>query len=61
MKPGHKFVDLSHAVEHGMLTYPGLPGPLISDFLSGFRFFAVPVKIKNFGSFPVRAFAIVEN
>jgi len=25
----------------------------------GFRFFAVPVKIKSFGSFPVRAFAIV--
>lgn len=25
----------------------------------GFRFFAVPVKIKAFGSFPVRAFAIV--
>jgi len=26
----------------------------------GFRFFAVPVKVKNFGTFPVRAFAIVE-
>ena len=26
---------------------------------SGFRFFAVPVKIKNFGTFPVRAFGIV--
>jgi len=26
---------------------------------SGFRFFAVPVKIKDFGTFPVRAFAIV--
>jgi kynurenine formamidase len=25
----------------------------------GFRFFAVPVKIKDFGTFPVRAFAIV--
>jgi len=24
----------------------------------GFRFFAVPVKVKSFGSFPVRAFAI---
>jgi kynurenine formamidase len=24
----------------------------------GFRFFAVPVKVKNFGTFPVRAFAI---
>jgi arylformamidase len=27
---------------------------------SNFRFFAVPVKIKSFGSFPVRAFAIVD-
>ena len=27
---------------------------------AGFRFFAVPVKVKGFGTFPVRAFAIVE-
>ena len=27
-------VDLSHAVEHGMITYKGLPAPLICDFLS---------------------------
>jgi kynurenine formamidase len=27
---------------------------------SGFRFYAVPVKVRQFGSFPVRAFAIVE-
>ena len=27
-------VDLSHTIEHGMTTYPGLPGPLICDFLS---------------------------
>jgi len=27
----------------------------------GFRFFAVPVKVKNFGTFPVRAFGIVQN
>jgi kynurenine formamidase len=26
---------------------------------SGFKFFAVPVKVKEFGTFPVRAFAIV--
>lgn len=26
-------VDLSHAVEHGMTTYPGLPGPVISAHL----------------------------
>jgi kynurenine formamidase len=28
------FLDLSHTVEHGMTTYPGLPGPVICDFLS---------------------------
>jgi arylformamidase len=28
------FVDLSHPIEHGMTTYPGLPGPDISDFLT---------------------------
>jgi kynurenine formamidase len=27
--------------------------------LAGFKFFAVPVKVKGFGTFPVRAFAIV--
>jgi arylformamidase len=27
-------IDLSHTVEHGMTTYPGLPGPLICDYLS---------------------------
>jgi kynurenine formamidase len=27
---------------------------------TGFKFFAVPVKVKNFGSFPVRAFAIID-
>lgn len=29
-----KLVDVSHTVEHGMITYKGLPAPLISDFLS---------------------------
>jgi kynurenine formamidase len=28
-----RIVDLSHPIEHGMVTYPGLPGPVISDFL----------------------------
>jgi kynurenine formamidase len=27
-------LDLSHTIEHGMTTYPGLPGPVICDFLS---------------------------
>lgn len=26
--------DLSHTIEHGMITYRGLPAPLICDFLS---------------------------
>ncbi len=29
-----QLIDLSHAVEHGMITYKGLPAPLICDFLS---------------------------
>jgi arylformamidase len=28
------FLDLSHTIEHGMITYPGLPGPIICDYLS---------------------------
>ena len=27
-------VELSHTIEHGMITYKGLPAPLICDFLS---------------------------
>jgi arylformamidase len=27
-------VDLSHTIEHGMITYKGLPAPLICDFMS---------------------------
>jgi kynurenine formamidase len=29
-----RIVDLSHPIEHGMTTYPGLPPPEISDHLS---------------------------
>ncbi|MGA2512905.1 MAG: cyclase family protein [Candidatus Limnocylindrales bacterium] len=29
-----RLLDLSHVVEHGMTTYPGLPGPVISLHLS---------------------------
>ena len=32
MRP--RLVDLSHEIEHGMVTYPGLPAPLISDWLA---------------------------
>ena len=27
-------VDVSHSIEHGMITYKGLPAPLICDYLS---------------------------
>ena len=27
-------IDVSHTVEHGMITYKGLPGPTISDYLT---------------------------
>jgi kynurenine formamidase len=27
-------IDLSHTVEHGLITYQGLPAPIICDFLS---------------------------
>lgn len=29
-----RLIDVSHEVEHGMVTYQGLPAPLICDFLS---------------------------
>lgn len=29
-----RIVDLSHVIEHGMITYPGLPGPEIGDHLT---------------------------
>jgi len=29
-----RVLDLSHVIEHGMTTYPGLPGPQICDFWS---------------------------
>lgn len=49
---------------HSILLQHGIPivehlcglGELPDE---GFRFFAVPVKVKRFGTFPVRAFAIV--
>src|SRR6478609_5300120 len=29
-----QLIDLSHSIEHGMITYKGLPAPLICDYLS---------------------------
>ncbi len=40
-------------VEH-MCNLQSVPG-------GGFKFFAVPVKIRHFGSFPVRAFCLIED
>lgn len=60
------FIDLSHTIEHGLITYRGLPAPLICDYLSREQskelyepgtFSAVPPRFKGVGTFPVRAFA----
>src|SRR5262245_30134819 len=29
-----RIIDVSHEIEAGMVTYPGLPAPVISDYLS---------------------------
>ena len=29
-----KFIELSHIIEDGMITYTGLPGPVIRDHMS---------------------------
>ena len=29
-----KLIDVSHAIEHGMVTYKGLPAPMICDWMS---------------------------
>jgi arylformamidase len=33
-RPPPRLIDLSHTVEHGMITYKGLPAPIICDYLS---------------------------
>lgn len=30
----NKLIDVSHEVENGLITYPGLPAPVVSDYLS---------------------------
>jgi kynurenine formamidase len=34
MRPNTRLLDVSHAVEHGMVTYKGLPAPIICDWRS---------------------------
>ena len=29
-----QYIDLSHTIEHGLITYKGLPAPIICDYLS---------------------------
>lgn len=67
-----KLIDVSHVLEPGMPSYPGLPVPQFRTWFTheesasrgtyapvyDFRFFAVPPAIKGGTSFPIRAFAI---
>jgi kynurenine formamidase len=32
--PPRRLIDVSHTIEHGMVTYKGLPAPVICDYLS---------------------------
>ncbi len=34
MQYQQSLIDVSHTIRHGMITYPGLPGPSIGDFLT---------------------------
>jgi len=34
MSTAKQFIDLSQTIEHGLITYKGLPAPIICDFLS---------------------------
>jgi hypothetical protein len=34
MSPLQRLIDVSHTVEHGMITYKGFPAPIICDWLS---------------------------
>jgi kynurenine formamidase len=57
-------IDLSHTVEDGMVTYKGLPAPIVCDYLSreaSRKLYAPGTElVKGMGTFPVRAFCIVE-
>src|SRR5579872_3599633 len=33
-RPVRRLIDLSHTVEHGLITYKGLPAPVITDHLT---------------------------
>lgn len=51
-----KLIDVSHEIEAGMGACPGLPAPVVSDYL----IHCIPVKFRGVGTFPVRAYAVIE-
>jgi kynurenine formamidase len=58
-------IDDKHRPAHSILLRNGIP--IVEHLCNlqalpvrGFKFFALPVKVKNFGTFPVRAFGIIE-
>lgn len=50
-----RFIDLSHAIEDGMIanTSSYVEAPF-------HRFAAVPPKVKEMGTFPVRSYAVID-
>jgi kynurenine formamidase len=64
------FIDLSHTIANGLVTYKGLTAPVICDYLrcnlhllpdEGLLFSAIPPKFKGVGTFPVRAMAKIRS
>jgi kynurenine formamidase len=61
LRAGIPIVEHMCNLDHLPQSRTGNPLATASGSVSGgFRFFAVPVKVKGFGTFPVRSFAIVE-
>ncbi|WP_326556012.1 hypothetical protein [Micromonospora sp. NBC_01813] len=58
-----RFVELSHVIRDGMVTYPGLPAPAITEWLSREAVVAGAVagrRVAGLDTSPVRAYAIVD-
>ena len=45
-------IDLSHTIEHGMITYRGLPAPLICDYQNGVSVQILTKCLRTSGSTP---------
>ena len=63
-----QLIDVSHAIEDGTVTYVDAPFHRYEDGKDlaelperAFRFHAAPVKVRAFGTFPVRAYAVIAN